>query len=203
VRHGPGQPRSADRNLWVALPELAGSVFHSHLLHARSVGTPVTWRAFYGPAGRWLTATAELVERLLQVYLREASEQLTEGPPGAAAGEAAASADEDADRDRLRFLAEVSESVISTRDTGETAIRLESYLAAADISLSTDLLDRIDELVAPGVTVNPDDNSYGDHSRPRLCAADVRAAGASSRIAGAQRPSAQRALQLCGGLVGG
>jgi hypothetical protein len=25
------------------------------------------------------------------------------------------------------------------------------------------VLDRIDEIVAPGVTVNPVDNSYGDH----------------------------------------
>ena len=36
-------------------------------------------------------------------------------------------------------------------------------LPAADVTLSADVLDRIDELVAPGVTVNPDDNSYGDH----------------------------------------
>jgi hypothetical protein len=25
------------------------------------------------------------------------------------------------------------------------------------------VLDRIDQIVAPGVTVNPDDNSYGAH----------------------------------------
>ena len=44
-----------------------------------------------------------------------------------------------------------------------TMEQLESYLPAAEISLSTDVLDRIDQLVAPGVTVNPDDNSYGAH----------------------------------------
>ncbi|MCI0141747.1 aldo/keto reductase [Arthrobacter bambusae] len=44
-----------------------------------------------------------------------------------------------------------------------TMEQLESYLPAADITLSTDVLDRIDQLVAPGVTVNPDDNSYGTH----------------------------------------
>ena len=44
-----------------------------------------------------------------------------------------------------------------------TMEQLESYLPAADITLSTEVLDRIDELVAPGVTLNPDDNSYGDH----------------------------------------
>ena len=42
--------------------------------------------------------------------------------------------------------------------------QLESYLPAADLTLSTDVLDRIDKLVAPGVTLNPDDNSYGDHT---------------------------------------
>jgi aryl-alcohol dehydrogenase-like predicted oxidoreductase len=44
-----------------------------------------------------------------------------------------------------------------------TMEQLESYLPAVDITLSTGILDRIDELVAPGVTVNPDDNSYGAH----------------------------------------
>jgi hypothetical protein len=34
---------------------------------------------------------------------------------------------------------------------------------AADRTLPAEILDRIDELVAPGVTINPDDNSYGTH----------------------------------------
>ncbi|SEO40516.1 aldo/keto reductase [Trujillonella endophytica] len=42
-----------------------------------------------------------------------------------------------------------------------TMEQLESYLPAADIELPTEVLDRIDEIVAPGVTVNPEDNSYG------------------------------------------
>lgn len=44
-----------------------------------------------------------------------------------------------------------------------TMEQLESYLPAAGVVLSRDVLDRIDELVAPGVTLNPDDNSYGTH----------------------------------------
>jgi aryl-alcohol dehydrogenase-like predicted oxidoreductase len=44
-----------------------------------------------------------------------------------------------------------------------TMEQLESYLPAADVTLSTDVLDRIDALVAPGVTLNPEDNSYGAH----------------------------------------
>lgn len=43
-----------------------------------------------------------------------------------------------------------------------TMEQLESQLSAADVTLSTDVLDRIDQIVAPGVTVNPDDNSYGE-----------------------------------------
>ena len=44
-----------------------------------------------------------------------------------------------------------------------TMEQLESYLPAADITLASDVLDRIDKIAAPGVTVNPDDNSYGAH----------------------------------------
>ncbi|MEU6644538.1 aldo/keto reductase [Saccharomonospora sp. NPDC046836] len=44
-----------------------------------------------------------------------------------------------------------------------TMEQLESYLPAAEVTLSREVLDRIDELVAPGVTINPDDNSYGAH----------------------------------------
>ena len=31
-----------------------------------------------------------------------------------------------------------------------------------EVTLSANVLDRIEELVAPGITVNPDDNSYGE-----------------------------------------
>ncbi|PFG41590.1 aryl-alcohol dehydrogenase-like predicted oxidoreductase [Isoptericola jiangsuensis] len=44
-----------------------------------------------------------------------------------------------------------------------TLEQLESYLPAAELTLPADVLDRIDEIVAPGVTVNPDDDSYGTH----------------------------------------
>ncbi len=44
-----------------------------------------------------------------------------------------------------------------------TMEQLESYLPAAERTLPADVLDRIDEIVAPGVTLNPDDNSYGAH----------------------------------------
>jgi hypothetical protein len=40
--------------------------------------------------------------------------------------------------------------------------QLESQLPGAEVTLTADVLDRIDKLVAPGVTINADDNSYGE-----------------------------------------
>jgi aryl-alcohol dehydrogenase-like predicted oxidoreductase len=51
----------------------------------------------------------------------------------------------------------VTSAIIGPR----TMEQLVSQLPAADVTLATEVLDRIDELVAPGVTMNPDDNSYG------------------------------------------
>ena len=51
----------------------------------------------------------------------------------------------------------VTSAIIGPR----TMEQLDSQLPAADVVLSDDVLDRIDEIVAPGVTLNPDDDSYG------------------------------------------
>lgn len=51
----------------------------------------------------------------------------------------------------------VTSAIIGPR----TMDQLQSQLPAADVKLSVEVLDRIDELIAPGVTLNPDDNSYG------------------------------------------
>ena len=112
-----GRPaaEATGRSLWTALPEVAGSIFHGFLLHARSVATPVTWHGFYAPAGRWLGATAVVTGELLQVSFREAAERTADDGEPAADG---------AERDRLRFLAEVSEAMITTLDTGESATKL-------------------------------------------------------------------------------
>ena len=37
---------------------------------------------------------------------------------------------------------------------------LESQLTAADTQLPADVLDRIDQIVPPGVTLNPADNGW-------------------------------------------
>jgi aryl-alcohol dehydrogenase-like predicted oxidoreductase len=49
----------------------------------------------------------------------------------------------------------VTSAIIGPR----TMEQLEAFLPAADVNLGDDVLDRIDEIVAPGVTVNPVDNS--------------------------------------------
>jgi len=41
-----------------------------------------------------------------------------------------------------------------------TMEQLETQLAAADVVLSADVLDRIDEIVPPGITINPADSSF-------------------------------------------
>ena len=51
----------------------------------------------------------------------------------------------------------ITSALIGPRTMGQ----LESQLSAAEVTLSAETLDRIDELVAPGETINPDDNSYG------------------------------------------
>jgi aryl-alcohol dehydrogenase-like predicted oxidoreductase len=50
----------------------------------------------------------------------------------------------------------VTSAIIGPRATEH----LESQLAAADVVLTDDVLDRIDEIVAPGVTLNPADNGW-------------------------------------------
>jgi aryl-alcohol dehydrogenase-like predicted oxidoreductase len=41
-----------------------------------------------------------------------------------------------------------------------TMEHLESQLSAADVQISADVLDRIDEIVEPGVTINHADNGW-------------------------------------------
>ena len=43
-----------------------------------------------------------------------------------------------------------------------TMEQLESQLPAADVALDAATLDRIDEIIRPGVNLNPADTSYGE-----------------------------------------
>jgi aryl-alcohol dehydrogenase-like predicted oxidoreductase len=51
-------------------------------------------------------------------------------------------------------------AVTSTIIGPRTMEHLDSYLAADGVDLTTDLLDRIDQIVAPGVTINVADNMW-------------------------------------------
>ena len=52
----------------------------------------------------------------------------------------------------------VTSAIIGPR----TMEQLESQLPAAEVLLDPAVLDRIDEIVKPGVNLNPADTSYGD-----------------------------------------
>jgi aryl-alcohol dehydrogenase-like predicted oxidoreductase len=63
----------------------------------------------------------------------------------------------------LRFVIEhpaVTAAIIGPR----TMEHLESQLGAADVELTPDVLDRIDEIVPPGVTLNPTDAGWDNPS---------------------------------------
>jgi PAS domain S-box-containing protein len=121
---GRGRSELLDRNIWIALPELGGTILHSFLLHARSVGESVTWRGYYPPAGSWLVATASRVGERLHVTLRESTTHRTDELPVVAADDVPGVEAGEADTERLRYLAEVSEAMISTLDTGESVNQL-------------------------------------------------------------------------------
>jgi phosphoserine phosphatase RsbU/P len=111
------------RSLWTAVPELGGTDLSAFLLRARGGPLPSTWSGRHAPTGRWLHATATGLGALLQVTVRDlggpppAAEERT-GPPAASAARAAD------DAERLSYLAEVSDSMIATMDTGQSPTRL-------------------------------------------------------------------------------
>jgi aryl-alcohol dehydrogenase-like predicted oxidoreductase len=53
----------------------------------------------------------------------------------------------------------VTSAIIGPR----TMEQLDSQVPAADVLLDAEILDRIDEIVRPGVNLNPADTSYGEH----------------------------------------
>jgi aryl-alcohol dehydrogenase-like predicted oxidoreductase len=68
-----------------------------------------------------------------------------------------------ANQRKLDIVEELAQLAVTAAIIGpRTMEQLESQLPAAEVTLTADILDRIDQLVAPGVTINPDDNSYGE-----------------------------------------
>jgi serine phosphatase RsbU (regulator of sigma subunit) len=71
-----------------------------------------------------------LVGDLLHVFYRDASPQVSEGPAERGSHPTSTGRVPDAEGDRLRFLAEVSEAMIATLDTGKSAATLAHLVAA-------------------------------------------------------------------------
>jgi hypothetical protein len=63
----------------------------------------------------------------------------------------------------------VTSAIIGPR----TKSHLDGYLAADGVDLPGDLLDRVDEIVPPGVTINVADNMWG-FGTPTLSTANRR-----------------------------
>jgi serine phosphatase RsbU (regulator of sigma subunit) len=112
------------RNIWIALPEVGGTIFHSFLLHARSVDDRVTWRGYYAPVAEWIEATAVKDGDRLHVTFRGATGTLQEGIAAHAQDDGPGETVEEADNSRLRFLAEVSEVMIGSLDIRESVAKL-------------------------------------------------------------------------------
>ena len=74
-----------------------------------------------------------------------------------------------------------------------TLEHLESQLTGAEVTLSDEVLDKIDAIVPPGVNINPADGGWPNPGlEPRRAAADANAAGSGRRIrlagSGLERP---------------
>ncbi len=61
---------------------------------------------------------------------------------------------------RHRLRAQSHPAVTSPLIGPRTMEQLQTPLAAADVVLTDDVLDRIDEIVPPGTTINPADSSF-------------------------------------------
>jgi sigma-B regulation protein RsbU (phosphoserine phosphatase) len=112
------------RNIWIALPEIGGTLFHSFLLHARSLDDRVTWRGYHAPVAEWLEATALKDGERLHVTFRVADGALQEGIATGTRDDGPGGTVEESDNTRLRFLAEVSEVMIGSLDTAESVAKL-------------------------------------------------------------------------------
>jgi aryl-alcohol dehydrogenase-like predicted oxidoreductase len=53
----------------------------------------------------------------------------------------------------------VTSAIIGPR----TMEQLDSQLPAAEVALHQVILDRVDEIIQPGINLNPADTSYGEH----------------------------------------
>lgn len=109
------------RNYFNVLPDAAGTFWHDFLLRARDSDEPVSWRGYFERTGRWFTATVRpLGEDLWHLSFRQDPPEAT----GLNDNAGRRRPDEVGDRARLRYLADVSETLSSTVDVREAVRRL-------------------------------------------------------------------------------
>jgi aryl-alcohol dehydrogenase-like predicted oxidoreductase len=114
-------------------------------------------------SGRWRKGAEDLTSRRAQMMPRRYDLSLPENQRKLDAADALARLAEEAGMTliemALAFVIRhpaVTAAIIGPR----TMEQLESQLGAADVELSDEVLDRIDEIVPPGVNVNPADAGY-------------------------------------------
>jgi phosphoserine phosphatase RsbU/P len=163
------------RPVAAALPPLGGAMLAGFWRHTDRVGRSVTWHGFYAPAGRWLAVTAEPADAGLRLCVREAA-ALPPGPPVADGPEV--------ERDRLAFLARVTEAMITTLDADTAATQLAQLVTPRLADWTT-------------VTVLQQDDTVGRitraHRNPHLLA-DVDALLAERRRGHRDQPGVLAAL---------
>jgi aryl-alcohol dehydrogenase-like predicted oxidoreductase len=125
----------------------------------------IVWSPLAGGwlSGKWRKGAGDLTSRRSQMIPRRYDLSIPANQRKLDAAEALAQLAEEAGLTlidmALAFVLRhpaVTAAIIGPR----TIEHLESQLGAADIELSDDVLDRIDEIVPPGLNVNPADAGY-------------------------------------------
>jgi aryl-alcohol dehydrogenase-like predicted oxidoreductase len=114
-------------------------------------------------SGRWRKGAEDLTSRRAQMLPKRYDLSLPENQRKLDAADALGSLADEAGMSLVELAVAfvirhpaVTAAIIGPR----TMEQLESQLGAADVGLSDELLDRIDEIVRPGVNVNPADAGY-------------------------------------------
>ena len=109
------------RNFFDVFPDAAGTVWHTFLLRARASDGPTSYRGYFERIDRFYTATIRpFGNDLVHLSFRQDPPRAT----GVNDNAGRRRPDEVGDRDRLRYLADVSEALSKTLNTGEAAERV-------------------------------------------------------------------------------
>jgi aryl-alcohol dehydrogenase-like predicted oxidoreductase len=114
-------------------------------------------------SGRWRKGAEDLTSRRAQMMPRRYDLSLPENQRKLEAADALARLAEEAGMTLIEMALAfvIRHPAVTAAIIGPRIMeQLESQLGAADVELSDEVLDRIDEIVPPGVNVNPSDAGY-------------------------------------------